>query len=159
MKLAKHVVSTNLMDERLAFSCSWSNPQTPKTRHKRQEGHETEPSIPLITTSYVEAPIWRASVCLAVKTVSITKPEKHFSAHTGAKPALMWTIKFSVPENEAVCNILQCNFPLIQVNGSALSCFSDLRRQMFRPGLISNVIWNVISNCLSQSGLELNLSF
>ena len=30
---------------------------------------------------------------------------------------------------------------------------------MFRPGLISNVIWNVISNCLSQSGFELNLSF
>ena len=126
---------------------------------KGKKGHETEPSIPLITTSYVEASIWRASVCLPVKTVSITKPEKHFSAHTGAKPALMWTIKFSVPENVAVCYILQCNFPLIQVNGSALSCFSDLRRQMFRPGLISNVIWNVISNCLSQSGLELNLSF
>ena len=54
---------------------------------------------------------------------------------------------------------LQYNFPLIQVNESALSCFSDLRRQMFRRELISNVIWIVISNCLSQSGFGLNLSF
>ena len=30
---------------------------------------------------------------------------------------------------------------------------------MFRPGLISNVIWNVISNCLSHSGFELNFCF
>ena len=49
---------------------------------------------------------------------------------------------------------------LIQVNESALSCFPDLRRQMFRRGLISNVIWNVISNCLSQmiSRVDLRLS-
>ena len=28
---------------------------------------------------------------------------------------------------------------------------------MFRPGLISNMIWKVISNCLSQSGFELKV--
>ena len=62
-------------------------------------------------------------------------------------------------ENVLFYIALHCKLPLIQVNESALSCFSDLRRRMFRPGLISNVIWNVISNCLSQSGFELNLSF
>ena len=112
-----------------------------------------------------------ASVCRAVKTVLITKPEKHSHCSQPLNQrALPWCELqcFSAPDTVLqftsmyiiICMML---LSLIQVNESALSCFPDLRRQMFRRGLISNVIWNVISNCLSQMisrfDLRLSLSF
>ena len=174
MKLAKHVVSTNLMDERLAFSCSWSKSQTPKTRLPKGKKGEGDVALDPIDYNFlhVEAPHLprlRLPSCensFDHETEKNPQDRKTFQL-TGAEPAcaaLMWTIKFLALENALYYNVLyhttlNCKFPLIQVNESALSCFSDLRRQIFRPGLISNVISNVISNCLSQSGLELNLSF
>ena len=105
-----------------------------------------------------------ASVCRAVKTVLITKPEKHshcsqpwceLQCFSPPDTVLQFTSTYII-----ICMML---LSLIQVNESALSCFPDLRRQMFRWGLISNVIWNVISNCLSQMisrfDLRLSLSF
>ena len=62
MKLAKRVVSTNLMNERLVFSCSRSKPQTPKARRsKNKKGKRDEAVDP---NYYHLDPMFNVLICL-----------------------------------------------------------------------------------------------